>query len=287
MTDRIESSRQLPRVRRWGVLPILRRRRRRYVRRHARIQRPPTNRNAPVCCRSRRVTVSSADPNDLDVFATHSAYSRVMAGSSTHAGRALAGRVMANCGGRGVSATNLPAVLDLLDNMRANEDFVRGVSDALRCADIDGATLSATPRRSSSTRPDYSTGSSTRPARRPNSTTTMLAGSGGAPTPTPSPPIRTRRPVGSAAVLSRARGCGRLRSATTARSPRSPTRSGRPPATATKPTATGTSVLSAPAELAIPSPSSTASPRLCSLVCTTDVRSSMNSLQSGCVGSTT
>ena len=79
--------------------------------------------------------ISSANPDTLDHFVRTTRWPRDATRDSVSAANWLAARVMIGCVGRGVSVTNLPAALDLLDNMAANEEFVRGVANALRAAD--------------------------------------------------------------------------------------------------------------------------------------------------------
>lgn len=90
------------------------------------------------------MTVSSADPDRLDAFVTDAPAGRSTAGDLASSGVSLAAAVRSRCAGRGLTATNFGAVSTLLDNMAANEQFVRGVADALRAADRhDGiATMS-------------------------------------------------------------------------------------------------------------------------------------------------
>lgn len=90
------------------------------------------------------MTVSSADPDRLDAFVADAPAGRTTVGDLASSGVSLAAAVMSRCAGRGLSATNFGAVSTLIDNMAANEQFVRGVADALRTADRhDGiATMS-------------------------------------------------------------------------------------------------------------------------------------------------
>ena len=88
------------------------------------------------------MTTSSANPDELDAFVTGGPATRSDCESTSNTGIRVAPEVQSRCGSRGLSTTNFPAVAALLENMQANEEFVRGVANALRTADVhDGIAV--------------------------------------------------------------------------------------------------------------------------------------------------
>ena len=81
------------------------------------------------------MTVTSADPDRLDHFVSTAPTGRTTAADLAQRGATLAADVASRCAGRGLSATNFGAVTTLLANMEADEQFVKGIADALRTAD--------------------------------------------------------------------------------------------------------------------------------------------------------
>ena len=81
------------------------------------------------------MTVSSANPDRLDSFVADAPTGRLAAADVAQRGAALAADVMSRCSSRGLSGHNFGAITTLLHNMAADDQFVRGVADALRAAD--------------------------------------------------------------------------------------------------------------------------------------------------------
>mgnify|MGYP006179431097 CR=1 FL=1 len=81
------------------------------------------------------MTISSADPDRLHGFVDAQSPARSSLADAAASGAAFAAAVMSRCVSRGLSGTNFPAVTALLDTMRADDEFVRGVADALAAAD--------------------------------------------------------------------------------------------------------------------------------------------------------